>query len=308
MDSLLSDMSPEDFEFAVVSCILLTIISFYLLMRNWKRMRIIEDTPTARLRSAHQGYVELIGKGEFIGDQIIYAPLSNHPCLWYRSQILQKEAVVDSVRKETRWRIVYNAISDQRFKLIDGDSSCYVDPTHAEVNGNEHLTWFGNTEWPTQTLLLESQSALYELTNSYRYSESLILPGQSLYILGQFTTWSAVMQQSEGSIMIDVLNEWKKDQVDLQQRFDSNRDGTIDQQEWEAARQQARAQAGQIHQRLTLEPEVNIIARPEKSGYPFIISVYPQVLLVKKYRRYTFLSLIALVVAIGSFVWLLHQF
>lgn len=108
--------------------------------------------------------------------------------------------------------------------------------------------------------------------------------------------------------MIDVLNEWKKDQVDLQQRFDSNRDGTIDQQEWEAARQQARAQAGQIHQRLTLEPEVNIIARPEKSGYPFIISVYPQVLLVKKYRRYTFLSLIALVVAIGSFVWLLHQF
>jgi len=108
--------------------------------------------------------------------------------------------------------------------------------------------------------------------------------------------------------MIDVLNEWKKDQIDLQRRFDSNRDGTIDQQEWEAARQQARVQAEQIHQRLASEPEVNIIARPEKSGYPFIISVYPQVLLAKKYRRYTFLSLMTLVVSIGSFVWLLYQF
>lgn len=308
MNSLLSGMSSEDFEFAVVSCILIVIISLYLLMRNWRRMRIIEDTPTAKLRSAHQGYVELIGKGEFIGDQIIYAPLSNHPCLWYRSQIQQKESVVDSAREETRWRVVYNAISDQRFKLIDGDSSCYVDPTHAEVNGNEYLTWFGNTEWPTKTLLLESQSALYEFTNNYRYSESLILPGQSLYILGQFTTSSAAMQQSERSIMIDVLNEWKKDQVDLKQRFDSNHDGMIDQQEWGIARQQARAEAEQIHQQLALEPEVNIIAKPTKSGYPFIISVYSQVLLSKRYRRYTLLSLIAFLVSMSILAWLMHQF
>lgn len=308
MDSWLSDMSPEDFEFAVVSCILVAIISLYLLFHNWKRMRIIEDTPTAKLRSAHQGYVKLIGKGEFIDNHIIYAPLSNHPCLWYRSQIQRKESVLDSERKETRWQIVYDAISDQRFKLIDGDSSCHVDPAHAEVNGNEHLTWFGNTEWPTKTLLLESESALYELTNGYRYSESLILPGQSLYILGQFSTFSAAMQQSERTIMIDVLNEWKQDQADLQQRFDSNRDGAIDQQEWEVARQQARAEAEHIHQQLSLEPEVNIVAKPEKSGYPFIISVYPQMLLAKQYRRYTLLSLVVLLVSMGSFAWLFHQF
>ena len=180
MDSWLSDMSPEEFEFSLISCILVAIISLHSLVRNWRRMRLIEDTPTAKLRSAHQGYVKLVGKGEFINDQVIYAPLSNHPCLWYHSQIQQKESVADSESKETRWRTVYHAISDQRFKLIDGDSSCYIDPTHAEINGNEHLTWFGNTEWPTKTLLLESQSALHELANNYSYSDTSIMMDRSL--------------------------------------------------------------------------------------------------------------------------------
>lgn len=308
MDSLLSEMSREDLTFAAACCVLVAIISLYLLIHNWKRKGIIEDTPTAKLRSAHQGYVELVGKGQFIDDQIIYAPLSNHPCLWYRSQIQQKESVVDSDREETRWRIVYNNISDHRFKLVDGDSSCYVDPTHAEVNGNEHLTWYGNTEWPTKTLLLESQSSFHELSNKYRYSESLILPGQTLFILGQFTTFSAITQQSERAIMINLLNEWKEDQAALKQRFDSNQDGTIDQQEWEVARQQAHNEAEQIHQQLALEPDVNIIAKPVKSGYPFIISVYPQSQLAKNYQRYALIAIIVFLLSIGSLAWLLRQF
>ncbi len=307
MDHLFSDMSREDWEFAVLSCLLVAIISLYLTMRNWKRSRIIEDTPTAKLRSAHQGYVEINGKGQFIDDQVIYAPLSNHPCLWYRSQIEQKESVIDNDRKQSRWRIVYKNISGHRFKLMDADSSCYVDPAHAEVNGNEHLAWYGNTEWPTKTLLLESQSPVHGLSNHYRYSESLILPGQSLYILGQFTTASAITQHSERTIMIDLLNEWKKDQADLQQRFDSNRDGTIDQPEWEVARQKARLEAQQIHGQLALEPDVNIIAKPEKNGYPFIISVYPQKQLSQKYQRNALIALTILLLSMGSLLWLIFH-
>ncbi|GKS68032.1 E3 Ubiquitin ligase [Nitrosomonas sp. PY1] len=304
MDPLFSDMSREDWEFAVLSCLLVASISLYLAIRNWKRSRIIEDTPTTKLRSAHQGYVEVSGKGQFIDDQAIYAPLSNHPCLWYHSQIEQEESVIENNRKQSRWRIVYNRTSDYRFKLMDADSSCYVDPAHAEVNGSEHLAWYGNTEWPTKTLLLESQSLIHGFSNHYRYSESLILPGQSLYILGQFTTVSASTQHKERAIMIDLLNEWKKDQADLQRRFDSNRDGVINQPEWEVARQQARLEAQQIHAQLVLEPDVNIIAKPEKSGYPFIISVYPQKQLSQKYQRNTLIALTVLLLSVGGLLLL----
>ena len=48
------------------------------------RKRLIEDTPTSRIRSAPQGFVELAGvAGVFEGEPII-APLTQRPCCWYR--------------------------------------------------------------------------------------------------------------------------------------------------------------------------------------------------------------------------------
>jgi hypothetical protein len=84
--------------------------------------------------------------------------------------------------------VLYTNTSDHRFRLTDGVSSCYVDPDRAEINGIKKLVWYGNSEWPTRTQILESQSIVHAMTNNYRYSEWLILPGQPLYILGQFST------------------------------------------------------------------------------------------------------------------------
>ena len=164
-----------------------------------------------------------------------------------------------------------------------------MDPDNAEVNGNEKLVWYGNSEWPTRTQLLESQSIVHAMANSYRYSEWLILPGQPLYILGQFSTWSATAQQSVRDVMIHLINDWKQDQPALRERFDANEDGKIDQQEWEIARQEAHSEAQRTHDQLALEPDIHIITKPENSAQPFIISVYPQALLVQKYRLNTFI-------------------
>lgn len=301
------EISPEDYVLILSASLSVALICFYFFFRNWKRLRIIEDTPTARLRSAHQGYIELEGKGQCIEDQTVYAPLSNHPCLWYRSQIEQQETFTQNDRLQTRWNVVYKNISDHRFKLTDGVNSCYVDPSDAEVNGNEKLVWYGNTEWPTKTQILESQSILNTLTNSYRYSEWLILPGQSLYILGQFRTWSAMTHQSVQDVMINLINNWKQDQHKLKDRFDSNKDGKIDQEEWEIARQEARSQAQQVHDQLALEPDTHMIAKPGNAAQPFIISVYPQALLAHKYRRTAFMALAGCVAAICYSAWLVHS-
>ena len=306
MNILLAALSPEEYQFVVGALLLTALISFYLFVRNWKRLRIIEDTPTAKLRSAQQGYIELEGKGQFVDDRPIYAPLSNHPCLWYRSLIEQQESFTKNGRTQTRWNIVYKNNSDHRFKLADGVSSCFVDPDGAEVNGNEKLVWYGNTEWPTRTQILESQSIVSAMANNYRYSEWLILPGQPLYILGQFSTWSATAQQSAKDVMINLINDWKQDQQALRDRFDTNKDGKIDQEEWESARQMAQSEAQKIHDQLVLEPDSNIIAKPRNAAQPFIISVYPQALLAQKYRRNAFISLATCIILICTIAWLVH--
>jgi len=307
MNILLAALSPEEYLFFLGTLLSAALISFYFFVCNWKRLRIIEDTPTARLRSAHQGYIELEGKGQFVDDQPIYAPLSNHPCLWYRSLIEQQETFAENGRTQTRWNVVYKNNSDHRFKLTDGVNNCYVDPDDAEVNGNEKLVWYGNTEWPTRTQILESQSIVNAMTNNYRYSEWLILPGQPLYVLGQFSTSSATAQQSARDVMINLINDWKQDQQALRNRFDINKDGKIDQEEWESARQMARSEAQKIHDQLVLEPDTHIIAKPRNTALPFIISVYSQALLVQKYRRNAFMALAACITLACTIVWLVHS-
>lgn len=307
MNEMLAGLSAEDHQFMVLASLLVAVVSFYLFMRNWKRLRIIEDTPTAKLRSAHQGYIELEGKGQFIDDQPLYSPLSNHPCLWYRSQIEQQETFVDNGRTQTRWNVVYKNISNHRFKLIDGKNSCYVDPEAAEVNSHQKLVWYGNTEWPTRTQLLESQSIIHAATNSYRYCEWLILPSQPLYILGQFSTLSATAQKSIRDVMINLINDWKQDQEQLKNRFDTNKDGQIDQEEWEVARQEARSEAQKLHDQLALEPDMNIIAKPRDPFQPFIISAYSQTVLIRKYRRNAGLALILCLVGIAATGWLVRM-
>ncbi len=306
MATVAAELSTEEYRLILGLLLLAAIASFYFFARNWKRVRLIENTPTARLRSAPQGYVELIGKTQGYGDQPIYAPLSNHPCLWYHSQIDQQETFTENGRSQTRWNTVYQNVSDHRFKLIDGDSYCYVDPSDAEVRGNEKLVWYGNTEWPTRTQILESQSIALAMKHNYRYSEQLILPGQSLYILGQFRTCSAIAEQSVRDVMINLIDDWKKDQTALKHRFDTNRDGAIDQIEWESARQQAHTEAQKIHAQLALEPDENIITQPNDPKRPFIISVYPQSSLARHYKKTSHWSLTACVALLGITIWLIH--
>lgn len=306
MNGVFSELSLEEYEFILCAFILIALICFYIFFRNWKRLRIIEDTPTAKLRSAHQGYIEVEGKGQLIDDQFIYAPLSNHRCIWYHSQIECRETFIHKGRSQTRWNTIYQNTSDHRFKLLDGMSNCFVDPVGAEVHSNEPLVWYGNTEWPTTTNILESQSILNNHQSRYRYKERLILPGQSLYIIGQFRTLSPTTHQSVRDVMRNLINDWKEDKQQLLMRFDTNKDGKISQDEWESARREAQLQAEVIYHELAQQPDTNLITKSDNTQRPFIISIHPQRLLIKKYRYTAYIAL-AMCLAVTSYIfWLIH--
>ncbi|MBA1332790.1 hypothetical protein QQ73_17505, partial [Candidatus Endoriftia persephone str. Guaymas] len=95
----------------VNSLALLCLAALWFAFRNLSRARIIEDTPTSLIRSAHQGYVELNGTAATMQGEPILTPLTHVPCCWYRYRIER--------RHEKGWRTSQQGSSDGLFLIKD---------------------------------------------------------------------------------------------------------------------------------------------------------------------------------------------
>ncbi|RKZ95376.1 MAG: hypothetical protein DRQ43_05505, partial [Gammaproteobacteria bacterium] len=76
--------------FFLVVLAIMCAASLYVIFRYFHRSRMIDDTPTSKIRSAHQGFVELEGEGRLMKGMPIVSPLSNKQCLWYQYSIERK--------------------------------------------------------------------------------------------------------------------------------------------------------------------------------------------------------------------------
>ncbi len=66
-------------------------ISILAWLSALNRLRAIRDTPTSKIASAAQGYVELTGRGHPFGEPLL-GKLSLLPCLWYRYKVERRES------------------------------------------------------------------------------------------------------------------------------------------------------------------------------------------------------------------------
>jgi len=62
-----------------------------LSISNIRLARTIEDIPTSKIRSGHQGYVEIKGKTTLNGENPLYVPRLEVPCVWYRYEVFREE-------------------------------------------------------------------------------------------------------------------------------------------------------------------------------------------------------------------------
>ena len=76
-------MPRWDFGFWLILTMGGTLLCLSRCHRQFKWARLIEGMPTSRIRSASQGYTELIGVAELQGNPQL-APLSNTLHLWWR--------------------------------------------------------------------------------------------------------------------------------------------------------------------------------------------------------------------------------
>lgn len=305
MEALPLGVDVAEYWIIVVVANIACLAGFYFSFYFWKRVRIIEDAPTAKVRSAHQGYIELEGEARLMDGEPIFAPLTHHKCVWFRYKIERKDSHYR--RSQSKWLTVKQAISDNLFQLVDETGACLIDPEDAEVSSDEKTVWYGSSEWPVSAPSLSGGSRFSMGTDRYRYTEWLILPNQPLYAIGEFRTVTATANYSMKDVTRDLIRNWKKDQANLISRFDTNKDGQIDEEEWELVRKSAKIHAQAEYRKLQKKAAVHILSKPENRQQPFMLSVYPQAQLTKRLRWYAYGSLAGFFIAGSGSAWLLQM-
>lgn len=264
-------------------CVALMVpLSLFAWTSAWRRARAVADTPTSRVASAAQGYVELIGSGKPLAGAPLMSPLSNVPCLWFRYTVERKDS-------DNKWVTEDKGESDASFILEDGSGECVVDPEGAEMLVTKKDSW---------------------IQGDRRHTEWLLIERQKVYALGQFATRGSV--DLDLNVAEDVkllLAEWKTRTAELLERFDLDKNGQIDLKEWELARAQARREVTANHRELRASSELHVMHLPE-DGRLYLISDMEPDNLTSKYRWWSWFHIAVFFGALIAlpFLWRMNSF
>jgi len=237
------------------------------------RLRTIADTPTARIRSAPQGYVELCGHVVAHGE-LVTAPLTRIACVWYRFKVQERRGS----GKNTRWVTLDQGQADRPFLVADETGRCLVEPAGADIHSRATDNWYGSQRHTPRP----QTSSWLQLSRRYRFSEERILPGEPAYLLGHFETPRRGPVERE-RVARGLLTQWKREPARMA-RFDRNGDGQISMEEWEGARQAAQDIAERSELRLRAEPPLSRLCGTGDPRLPFIISTYGEGTLIGQLR------------------------
>jgi hypothetical protein len=251
--------------------ILVGLTSFWAWHANLKRYRTVADTPTSRVASAPQGYIELVGRGQQPAGASLLSPITGLPCLWYRYHIERKDG--------DRWEHVESGISHDTFGIHDGSGHLLVDPEGAEI--------------------MTTHKQVFNL-DGYRKTEWTLIEGEMIYVIGEHVTLggpNAVLDKNAD--LGTLLADWKRDKTALLARFDADRDGEISLDEWERARQAASEEIDRTHLDIRLTDGIHLVRKPAY-GRPFLIANREVTDLVRHYRLWSWAHLVLMMAALSG--------
>lgn len=221
----------------------IALISLYAWLSSLYRLRTLRNTPTSKIASAAQGYVELVGSGQPFCDPPLLSTLRRRPCLWCRYKIERRE--------RNGWKTIDSGESGDSFILRDDTGECVVDPESAEIITRHSDQW---------------------QEDGCRYTEWNLIKGETLYVIGRFRTQGGSNQEFDSRAELSaLLTEWKKNMPTLLARFDLNKDGELSIEEWELARQAAKREVEKMEMDVLAQPSTHIISR-SPDGQLFLIS------------------------------------
>ncbi len=281
--------------------------SFWYGFKAWRENRMVEDTPSSRVRSAAQGYVELTGHGIMSPGHESRGPLTRKQCTWWRYKIEERS----STGRSRGWSTVDSGTSETPFILDDGTGQCLIDPRGAEVFPAVKDIWYGGTEWP-EVRIPDGQGFFGKLADMllsggrYRYTEYRLQPREPVCALGAFCSLGGVSVESPDRAVAELLREWKQDQKTLLERFDRNHDGVLDGEEWDQARAAAHRQIVDHMAKQPATPVISVLAKPT-DGRAFLLSASNGQSLARRLRRNAITGLAAALSSGAVLVWMVKH-
>lgn len=263
----LSTMPELEFWFFFALIFGAALFCFWFFMHNLRIARLIKDTPTSKIRSAAQGFVELEGIATKLNEPVL-APLTRQACLWYRFSIERK---VKS-GKNTHWRTIQSGEHPGPIVLDDGTGLCFMKVHKAKVIPNIKHTWYGTSSYPSDFSVQRKDSFMQ--FGNYRYSEQLITEGSPLYAMGHFKTVRSIDSHSHEQAVNTIIRDWKKDYQALLDKFDKNGDGTLDEKEWKLVRLAAQLEAEDLKHKLMNDADLHTLEK--QRSFPMIIAADDQ--------------------------------
>jgi hypothetical protein len=217
------------------------------------RRRLIENTPTSRVRSLAMGFVELVGRARRRYE--LKLPYLLADCVYYRYRISEQR----HTGQGTRWAVVERGGSGPvPFLLEDETGRVLVDPEGArveavvrqEIAGEAAVRLGGLMMAPDQRMVIE-----------------YIPEGYTIYVCG-FARPVGPEPGAADELLRRRLQELKRSPARLS-GYDADGDGRIDGEEWGRAR--AEVQRGVDAERLSAPAGQVGGAGPDRGAEPVVI-------------------------------------
>ncbi len=161
---------------------------FYKGFRWWEEKKLIENTPTSKVRSLAMGFVEVYGKVAPFRGKLLSAPFSKKPCVWCRWTVEEYK----SRGKSSHWDVIQKGTLGDYFLLNDGTGTVLVDSRGATIDipldFEAENGMFGKRLPPAALSFLETNNiqlkSMFGLSKKIRVRESFLAPQDLVYIMG----------------------------------------------------------------------------------------------------------------------------
>ncbi|HLC46170.1 MAG TPA: GIDE domain-containing protein [Candidatus Nanoarchaeia archaeon] len=176
---------------------------------TYRRKKLIEDTPTSKVRSIAMGLVEVFGTAVPAEKIVMKSPLTGKECVYYKYEIQEYR----STGKHSSWVTVKSGEKRPRFFLKDDTGRVLVDPRSANIDIPQDYnleSGIGRTPPESIRKFLVANRLSHEgfmgINRRMKFIEYVLAVGDKTYILGTAGNNPFVEQgsakKSENALMI----------------------------------------------------------------------------------------------------------
>jgi hypothetical protein len=153
----------------------------------FRKKRLIENIPTSKIRSIAMGLVEIFGQVIPIKERILKSPFTDKECVYYQFTIEEYR----SSGKNSQWVTIKKGEQRDLFYLKDDTGTVMIDPTGATIEARKNFEYQSGLgkDPPEQVIRFLAANNLthdgfFGLNKTMRYQETIIIPDDTLYIMG----------------------------------------------------------------------------------------------------------------------------